>query len=90
MGRVVVAELIRQEWIFVLRVGEGLRVITHQTNWDQQYQLLDRRSVSDITGIWEPVEFVGNLSQVLILTRAQTVKLIGQDPTRWLEKGKDE
>lgn len=83
--------LIPKKWIFVFRVGPNLRVITYQTNCDRPYEVADRRSVSDVTGIWGPVQFTGcGLIQVFILTRQDVVKLIGEDPAHWLEKGQDE
>ncbi len=65
---------------------DGTKMITYQLHTDQSYERDERKSVSNLTGSWEPIEPVSvNWSYMATLSRQQVVKLIGDRWPCWLE-----
>lgn len=78
------------DWIWGLYMApDGTKMITYHLRTDQAYEREERKSVSNLTGSWEPIEpgFL-NWPFMAILSRPQVVKLIEDKLTCWLENPK--
>ncbi len=75
------------DWIWVLYMApDGTKMIIRQLRTDQAYERDERKSVSNLTGSWEPIKPDSmNWSPMAILDRRHVVGLIKESLRLWME-----